>query len=167
MGAGRHGDDTNLLGIETALLGLASDHAHGTLSVFPGRLVYGQTHGSRGSVDEVHALESQLGELLVPFLDEAHIAAVLVAAARNENHAAAVVDFLSRSVEPFQISHTMFVGLEVLLAGFVGHGRNLMVLLVGHLALGPYGLSFLCRKAEANEQSGEEECNLFHISIII
>ena len=141
VGAGRHGNHSNFLRVKAPLGRLPANHSYGPLAIFPGRLVDGKTHGTGSAVNKVDALDAQLGKLFVPHLNEPHVAANLVAATGDENHAGSVGVF--RLFKPFQIGNPVFVGLEPLNLGLIGHGCNLMRLRVRHFALRPQRDAFL------------------------
>ena len=153
--AGRHAYHAYLLGIETTLASLAAHHAHSALAVLPRRLIYGQSRRPRRAIYEVDALEAQLREAFAPPFDEAHVAAVVVGATGDENHAAAVPHICRRRIEPLEIGHAVLVGLELRRTGLIGHGGNLMSLSVGHLALRPNRLALkgedIKREADADQ----------------
>ena len=122
--AGRHAHDTDLFGIVAAFLGLAADHAHRPLTVFPGTLVNGKALRTRGAV---------------------HKTAVLIRSAGNQDHAGPVG--VGGFVEPLQIRHAILVGIEPGRLGHIGHGRNLVFLDIRHLAGRPDGLALPRKQA--------------------
>ena len=146
MRACTHADGANLLGVEAALLCLAANHSDRSLSVLPSALVDGQTFGSRRTIDEVDALEAEFREALRPKRDEVVVAGVEVAAARDENHAAAVRCL--RFLHPFQVGHSGFVGIEAFGVDFGRHSRNLLRLSIGHFAFRPDGNVLSCLNIE-------------------
>ena len=90
MTPGRHGNRADPLRVEVPFPGLGPDQPHGPLPVFPGRLVHGKPLRPRRAVHQVHALEAQGGERLFPLGHRTDVAAVLVGAAGDEDHAGAV-----------------------------------------------------------------------------
>ena len=151
MRAGRHRDGANVLGVEAALLGLAAHQTYGALSVLPRSLIDGQTFWAGCTVNKVYALVAQSRESFAPLLDEAHIAAVIVATARDKDHTAAIG--VGRLVEPLQISCLELLGFEAFRICLVCHGSNLMLLCIGHLTLGPYTLALPCHSHQGAEES--------------
>ena len=141
MRACRHRNRSDFLRVETALLGFAANEAHGTLGVFPCRLIDGQSLGARCAIHEIHALNALAGEALTPLLYKVHIAAALVSAARNQNHARIGANALVGSRHPFNVSHAVLFGLEILASGSIGHSSNLMSLTVRHFSFWPHGFN--------------------------
>ena len=135
MRACRHRYYANLLGVVATLLRLAAHHTHSTLTILPRSLVDRQTLGARCAIDEVHGLETQLGQSLTPHLDKSHIAAAEVAAARDKYHTSIVIHLLGWLLAPLKVCYAVLVGVETLLASLIGHRCNLMTLPVWHLAL--------------------------------
>ena len=151
VGAGGHRDRSDPLGVEAALHRLGANEPDRALSVLPRALVDGEAFRARRAVDEVHALEAGGRELPLPHVHEPDVAAVLVGAARDQDHAAAV-RLLGRGA-PVDVGDG--VG-----AALVRHLGDLVRLGVGHLALRPEVLA-LGGRGEGNryEEGGEE---LFH-----
>ena len=145
MPAGRHAHRPDFLRIISPFFGLAADHAHRPLTVLPGTLVNGKALRTRGAVHKIHALHAKGGELLAPVFDQVHVAAILVGAAGNQDHAGPVG--IGGFVEPFQIRHAIRIGIEILGLGDIGHGSDLMSLDIRHLAGGPDGLALPRKQA--------------------
>ena len=164
----RHAYHANLLGVIATLLGLASHHAHGALTVFPRRLVYGQSLWAWRAVDEPHALYAFLGEPLPPLLFRGLAREIFIRSSPYENHAGSRALPFSRSVVPFEIRQAVLVGVEVFLACHAFQRGNLVLLAVGHLALWPKIL-FLDSGEGKRHVDGQQESqyrqllDLFHI----
>ena len=158
--AGRHSYRSYFFGVETTLLGFAADHAHSPLAILPGSLVVGDTLRTGGAVYEIDALHAQLGEFLVPHLDQPHIAAVVVTAAGNQDHTRSIG--VGRLFEPLQIRDTVLVRVEAFRLGNIRHSGNLMRLRVRHLAGRPNILAFPRTELQGDENEDKGE-NLFHI----
>ena len=161
MGAGRHRDDADLLRIEATHFRFAPYAAHRPLTVFPGRLVDGKARRPRRPVHEVHALDADFREFFLPVSDEPHVAAILIGAARDEDHA---YPFLYSGIgrgEPVQIGVAERGRIEARCLDLIGHRGNLEGLCIRDTAFRPDIFPLLCRKRQAAEQGSENE-QTFH-----
>ena len=156
----RHPYRSYLFRVETTLFGFAADHTHSPLAILPGSLVVGDTLRTGGAVYEIYALHAQLGEFLVPHLDQPNIAAVVVTAAGNQDHTRSVG--VGRLFEPLQIRDTVLVRVEAFRLGNIRHSGNLMGLGIRHLADRPNILAFPRTELQGDENEDKGE-NLFHI----
>ena len=136
VGPGGHADDTDLVGVEAALLRFASDQPYGSLAVFPGALVDGKAFRPGRAVEKPDTLETEGRELLRPdFSDVPDVRQVVVASSGDQDYASSVRLF--RSVQPFDIWGPVLLGLEIRLGTFIPEGGYLVVLRVGHFAFRP------------------------------
>ena len=161
MGAGRHRDDADLLRIEATHFRFAPYAAHRPLTVFPGRLVDGKARRPRRPVHEVHALDADFREFFLPVSDEPHVAAILIGAARDEDHA---YPFLYSGIgrrEPVQIGIAERGGIEARCLDLIGHCGNLEGLCIRDTAFRPDIFPLLRRQRQTAEQGSENE-QTFH-----
>ena len=114
----------DLLRVEPAFLRLAADEPDGALPVLPRALVDRQPLRARRPVGEAHANEPEFGELLRDPVNPLPVAAILITAAGNEQHASAV--FRRRRLIPVEIRHRMFRRLESRRLHLLGGRRDLL-----------------------------------------
>ena len=135
MPARGHADRADPLGLEAPFLRRGADEPHGPLAVLPAAPVARGALRPRRAVDEVHALEAEVRETLLPHLDEPHVAAALVAAAGDEDHAPAVR--VRRRGEPLEVGHPVCRAPVGVRRRLIRHRADLVLLEIGNLPLRP------------------------------
>ena len=105
-------------------------------------MVNREAYRTGSPIDEIDTLDSNLGELFLPIVNQAHVAAILVRATGNQYHADIFLHGRIRSVEPLKISHLVLLGLETLGPDLIGHRRDLVILWIRHLSLRPNKFPF-------------------------
>jgi hypothetical protein len=126
---------SDLLRVESSFLRIVADETDGALPILPRALVDRQPLRTRRPVGEAHANEPEFGELFRDPVNPHPVAATLITAAGNEQHASAV--FLRRCLVPVEIRHRMIRRLESRRLHLLGGRRDLTGLEIRDLSFRP------------------------------
>jgi len=126
---------TDLLRVESSFFRVVADETDGALPILPSALVDRQPLRTRRTVGEAGANEPEFGELLRDPVNPHPVAATVITAAGNEQHASAV--FLRRRVVPVEIRHCMLGRLESRRLHLLGGRRDLTGLEIRDLPFRP------------------------------
>ena len=166
MGTGGKTEHADLLRIEAELSGARTHKLDRPLTVLPAAPVDRRSFRTRSAVDERNAAHAHFGQTLGDAVDPLPVAAAVVTAAGNENHARVRADVRRRSVVPVEIRHNVLRRLEAGRGRLFRGGGDLMRLQIRNFSFRPYILP-LARERRGREKSRKNQNCFFHFAVFL